>query len=248
VLTAAQSLSEKSNGAFDATVGPLVKLWRRARREQQMPSSGRLEEARSAVGYQHLKLDPAARTARLERPGMRLDLGGIAAGYAMDEALAVLRSQGVSRALLDASGDIVVGDPPPHQRGWRIGVAPRSADGPPSQYVLLSNSAVTTSGDAFQHVEIGGKRYSHIVDPHTGLGLTDRSAVTLIAHDGITADSYATAVCVLGPKRGLELVEATPGAAALIVREVEGKVDTHQSATWKDALAPPKHAADKPGT
>ncbi len=169
---------------------------------------------------------------------MRLDLGGIAAGYAMDEALAVLRSQGVTRALLDASGDIVVGDPPPGERGWRIGVAPQTADGPPSQYVVLSNASVTTSGDAFQHVEIGGKRYSHVVDPHTGLGLTDRSAVTLIARDGITADSYATAVSVLGPKRGLELVEATPGAAALIVRDVEGKIETHESRLWKDVTAP----------
>jgi len=271
VLTAAGQLSEKSDGAFDVTVGPYVKLWRRARREKELPSPQRLAEARAAVGYKHLKfgnpvepLDPvrstepgkpaapvksaapakpvaagpAAHTVRLTEPHMRLDLGGIAAGYAIDEALAVLRAHVVTRALVDASGDIVVGDPPPGARGWRIGIAPLSTSGPPSRFAILSNAAVTTSGDAFQHVEIAGQRYSHIVDPHTGLGLTDRSSVTVIARDGITADSFATAVSVLGPKRGLELVEAEPAAAALIVRQVEGQVETHESRRLRDYVEP----------
>jgi thiamine biosynthesis lipoprotein len=135
----------------------------------------------------------------------------------------VLHKHGITRAMVDSSGDIVVGDPPPGARGWRIGIAPLSTDGPPSRFAILSNASVTTSGDAFQNVEIAGRRYSHIVDPHTGLGLTDRGSVTVIARDGMTADSFATAVSVRGPKRGLELVEAEPGAAALMVRQVAGK-------------------------
>jgi len=261
VLSAAQMVSEKSGGAFDVTVGPYVRLWRRARREHELPSHERMAEARAAVGYKHLMLGktvdhakvadatPAAQTARLTVPGMRLDLGGIAAGYAIDEALAVLRKHGVNRAMIDASGDIVVGDPPPDTRGWKIGIAPLSTEGPPSRFAILANASVTTSGDAFQNVEIAGKRYSHIVDPHTGLGLTDRSSVTVIARDGLTADSFATAVSVLGPKRGLELIESEPGAAALIVRAVVGKangdVETHESRRLGEYVEPVASKGDR---
>ncbi len=153
---------------------------------------------------------------------MRLDLGGIAMGYAVDEALKVLRDRGITRALVDASGDIGVSDPPPGKDGWTIGVVPLSAAGTPSREIVLANAAVTTSGDAFQHVTIDGTRYSHIVDPRTGLGLTDQSGVTVIAPDCTTADSMATAVSVMGPTAGLEFVEATPAAAAFIVRAGEG--------------------------
>ena len=98
--------------------------------------------------------------------------------------------------------------------------------------LLLSNAAVTTSGDAFQHVEIAGNRYSHIVDPHTGLGLTDRSSVTIIARDCMTADSLATAASVLGPRAGLELVAATPGAEGLFVRQPKTELEIQQSRGW----------------
>jgi thiamine biosynthesis lipoprotein len=234
VLSRAQELSQRSDGAFDITVGPIVRLWRRARRQKELPDPQLLAAARSAVGYEHLKLDPHERTAMLTREGMRLDAGGIGAGYAVDEVLAVLREHGISRAMVNASGDIGVSDPPPNAAGWKIGIAPLDKpDGPPSRYLLLANAAVTTSGDAFQAVEIGGQRYSHIVDPKTGLGLTDPMSVTVVARDCITADSYATAVCVLGPERGLKLIEATPGAAALIVRRVNGQLKTQESLSFK---------------
>jgi FAD:protein FMN transferase len=223
VLSRSQRLAEQTAGAFDVTVGPYVRLWRRARRDKQMPSPERLAQARAAVGYKHLQLDSKHCTAELLRPRMILDLGGIAMGYAIDEALAVLASHGISRALVDGSGDIAAGESPPDAAGWRIGVAPLGAEGTPSRYVLLSRAALTTSGDAFQYVEIGGERYSHIVDPKTGLGLTTRTGVTIIAKDCITADSLATAVSVLGPQAGLKLVEKTAGAAALIVRATATK-------------------------
>jgi thiamine biosynthesis lipoprotein len=239
VLSRAQDLARRSEGAFDVTVGPLVKLWRRARRAKEFPSPARLAEARAAVGYEHLRLDPKTHTATLVQPGMRLDLGGIAMGYAADEALAVLRKHGVTRALIDGSGDIVVGDPPPDASGWKIGIAPLdSKAGPPSRYVLLANAAVTTSGDAWQYVELNGRRYSHIVDPHTGLGLTTRSSVTIIARDCITADSLATAVSVLGPTKGLALVGETPGTAAFIVTQEAGHANTFASPNLEKFLAP----------
>jgi thiamine biosynthesis lipoprotein len=229
VLTRSQTLAEQSGGAFDVTVGPYVRLWRRARREKQMPSPQRLAEARAAVGYQSLKLDEKQHTAQLLKPHMRLDLGGIAMGYAVDETLKLLRGMGIPRALVDASGDIGVSDPPPGKSGWTIDVVPLSADGTPTRKILLANAAVTTAGDAFQHVVLDGKRYSHIVDPHTGLGLTDRSGVTVIAGDCITADGLDTAVAAMGPKAGLELIEKTPGAAAFILRATDGQPEIYQS-------------------
>jgi thiamine biosynthesis lipoprotein len=218
VLAASHDLSLRTDGAFDVTIGPCVRLWRRSKRQKQLPTDEQLAAARAAVDYRNLRLDTTHRTAQLVAPHMRLDLGGIAMGYAVDEALQVLRNHGVSSALIDASGDIGVSDPPPGKDGWTIRVVPLSADGTPTREITLSNAAVTTSGDAFQYVELGGQRYSHIVDPRTGLGLTDRIGVTVIARDCITADSLATAVSVLGPQPGLELVESTPGAAAFIVR------------------------------
>lgn len=218
VLAQAEDLSKKTGGAFDVTVGPVVRLWRRARRQKEMPDPERLKEALAAVGYQKVRLDEKNQTATLAREGMRLDLGGIAKGYAGDEALKILREHGISRAIIDASGDLVLGDPPPGKTGWRIGIAPlEKVDGPPSKILEIANASVATSGDAFQFVEIAGKRYSHIVNPKTGLGLTERSSVTVIAPTGIQADSLASAVSVLGPEAGLKLIESTEKTAALIV-------------------------------
>ncbi len=165
---------------------------------------------------------------------MRLDLGGIAMGYTVDEVLKLLAKEGITRALVDASGDIGVNDPPPGQEGWKIGIAPMVPGGPPSRMLVLAHGAVTTSGDAFQYVEIAGKRYSHIINAKTGLGLTDRSAVTVVAPDCITADSLTKAVLVLGPKAGLELIDSKPGIAAMIVRAPEGKAEIYESARVKD--------------
>lgn len=219
LLSRSKDLWEKSDGAFDVTVGPVVRLWRKARRSKRLPDPDQLAEARRAVGSQHMRIDRERGTVELLQPGMRLDLGGIAQGYAADEALRVLKEHGITRALIDASGDIVVGDAPPGRKGWRIAVAPLDQAGEgTSRNLLLSNAAVTTSGDAYQRIEIDGARYSHIIDPQTGLGLTTPSSVTVIAPDGLTADSLASAVSVLGPERGLELIERTAGTAALIVR------------------------------
>lgn len=217
VLRTAQELAEATDGAFDVTVGPLTKLWRRARRQKEMPSAERLAEALRATGYVHLSLDAEAQTAALSREGMRLDLGGIAVGYACDEAQRVLQAAGITSALIDGSGDFVVGDPPPGEAGWRLALAP-GEDGAPRAVLLLSHCAVTTSGDAFQHVEIDGVRYSHIVDPHTGLGLTDQISATVVAPSGIQADSLATTLCVLGPERGLQFIESMPHTEGLLLR------------------------------
>ena len=217
VLSTAQELSKASDGAFDITVGPVVQLWRHARRTQQLPDPAELAAARAKVGYQKVELDPHRRAVRLLTPGMQLDLGGIAKGYAADEALKILREKfGITRALVAAAGDITCGDPPPEKDGWTVDIAPIAAGQKP-RHLRLANAAVSTSGDLEQFVEIGGVRYSHIVDPKTGLGVTGRRSVTVVARNGVTADSMTKAVMLMTPEKGLALVEKTPGAAAYTV-------------------------------
>jgi thiamine biosynthesis lipoprotein len=230
VLERAQEIGRKTDGAFDVTVGPIVRLWRKARRTRKLPDAEELKRALALVGYEKMKLDPAKRTVQLLVMGMLLDLGGIAKGYAADAALEVLRGHGIRRALVAAGGDIRVGEPPPGKRGWKIGIAPlkKPAD-PPDHFVLLVNAGVSTAGDAHQFVEIDGKRYSHIVDPRTGQALQGRRSVTVIAANDTTADVLDTALCVLGPERGLKLIEAGNGLAALYVFENDGKVITRPS-------------------
>ncbi len=218
VLAASQELTRRTDGAFDITIGPVVQLWRRARRRHELPNAQRLARARMLVGFEKLRLDPEKKTAQLSKKGMLLDLGGIAKGYAADQALDVLKKHGIRSALVAASGDIAVSATPPGRMGWRVGIAPLdSPKKPPWRYLSLHDAAVSTSGDAEQHVEIGGKRYSHIVDPRTGMGLTGRHSVTVVACNATNSDSMATAISVLGPERGLKLAESIDGVAVLFV-------------------------------
>jgi thiamine biosynthesis lipoprotein len=230
VLKRAEDLSQRSDGAFDVTVGPFVNLWRRARRQHQLPDPARLAQARQAVGYQHMRLNAKAQTVELLVPNMRLDLGGIAKGYAIDEALRTLKHRGIKQALVEGGGDVRVTEPPPGKKGWRFDLSSLDAtNAPPDRFLLLKNAAISTSGDLYQRLEIDGKRYSHIVDPRTGIGLTDHSLVSVIAHDSITADSLTKVVSVLGPEKGLEFIEATPGVAVRIMREPGEKIQTYES-------------------
>lgn len=239
VLQLSQAVAEKSDGAFDITIGPLVNLWRRARRKHELPSPELIAELRARVGFRQLRLDPNARTAELLIPEMRLDVGGIAKGVAVDEALKVLRAHGITSALVAASGDIGASDAPPGQPGWKIEVATLDApDAPAAQVVLLRHSAVSTSGDTFQRVEIGGVRYSHIVDPRTGIGLTDHSLVTILGPDCTTTDSWETTLSLLGPERGLALIETIPHTAARIVRQPGEQIEVHESSRWQTLASP----------
>jgi len=198
-----------------------------------MPDADRLVEAKAAVGHQFVNLDENAETVRLTKPDMLLDAGGIAKGYAADAALAILKHHGITRALVNASGDIAFGDPPPGKSGWKMGVAPLAADDEPSRVFLLANCASATSGDAYQHVVIDGQRYSHIVDPRTGLGLTQPSSVTVFAPTCMAADSLASAVSVLGPEKGFELIDKKCHTAALVIRVENDQPKVYESAKLK---------------
>jgi len=219
VLRAAQRVAFRTEGAFDVTVGPLTRLWRWAMRRGRLPLAEELERAREAVGYRYILLDSTGQSVHLTRPAMRLDLGGIAKGYAVDEALKVLAAYGVTRALVDGGGDIRVGDPPPDESGWRIELTTVDAEGQRNRDErILVHSAIATSGAAYRYVEVDGIRYSHILDPRTGMGLTDDRLVTVIAPTGMRADALASAVSVLGLDDGLALVAEMPGVAVRIVQ------------------------------
>jgi thiamine biosynthesis lipoprotein len=231
VLRASQAMARASDGAFDVTAGPLTMLWRAARRHHEAPDSATLDEARTRVGYERLHLDEQRRAVTLRSTGMQIDLGGIAKGFAADAAAATLAVHGVNQALIAAGGDIVVRDAPPGAAGWRVAIAgiERSNGGE----LTLANAAVSTSGDAEQFVELQGVRYSHIIDPRTGRALTGRSSVTVVANDGTTSDSLATAVSVMGPEAGLRLVDATPGACARFTR-IEHEPRVYTSTRWRE--------------
>lgn len=216
VLSKAQYFAEITGGAFDVTVGPVVRLWRRARRQRELPDPERLAEALSRVGYRKLNLFPDEQAVALLVEGMQLDLGGIAKGFAGQEALALLRQLGIDRALVDIGGDICLGDPPPDMPGWRVAIEPLRPDDPP-QILVLSRCAIATSGDTQRFVIIGGQRFSHIVDPRTGWAMTGNMSVTVVAPDGTTADAMASALRVLGPEKGFPIVDSLPGVAACVL-------------------------------
>ncbi len=240
VLERARQVSEATNGAFDITIGPVSRLWRRSRRRGELPPPDRLEEALRLVDYRSVQLAPDRQCVTLLQGSIMLDLGGIGKGYAIDEALSVLRQHGADKALVDASGDIGLGDAPPGSPGWRIAIASPEPNAPPEGFLWLANVAIAQSGDLWQHVEIEGKRYSHIVDPRTGLGLTDRSSVTVVAASAMTADAFASGVSILGPERGLTLIESMPGVAARYVHAPEGKVRSYVSSAWKELKPAPR--------
>lgn len=217
VLSHGQELSRQTDGSFDLTVGPLSRLWRIARFRKKMPPEEKLVAALNRVGYQSMRLSPKDRTGILRTPGMVLDLGGIAKGYAADRMMETLREKGLSRCLIDAGGDLVIGDPPRDSKGWRVEIGGRKH--PDLPILHLSNLAVATSGDLEQFVTLNGKRYSHLIDPGTGLGLTTQCQVTVVAPTGLQADSLASACLVMGLEKSKKLLESKGGIKAYYLRK-----------------------------
>jgi thiamine biosynthesis lipoprotein len=200
VLTRAREVSERSNGAFDVTVGPLIQIWRPVRRSGTLPDLVDIRRAKLLVGWRNMNLDWATKTVRLTRKGMRLDLGGIGKGYAADEAQRVLKKRGITRAMVEMGGDIVVSGPPPGTKGWTIRV-PNAGDTQGPIDLQFANCGISTSGDTEQFVVVNGIQYSHVVDPRTGMALTNRIQATVVAKDGFTSDPLSTALTVIEPSQ-----------------------------------------------
>jgi len=225
LLRRGMEVAEETNGAFDMTCGPLVRLWRKTWKRGQAPSAAHLEAARSLVDRRALKLSPDGKNAQLLKPGMSLALGGIAKGYAVDQAIAAIRQAGIASALVDAGGDIYALGSPPYRDKWLVGVRdPAHPDDILPRALAVANQAVATSGDYLQGVKVGGRIYSHILDPRTGQPVEKMASVTVVAPDATTADAYATAASVLGPKKAIEFGESHPGVEIMVIHRQGGRL------------------------
>ncbi|HVZ55073.1 MAG TPA: FAD:protein FMN transferase [Chitinophagaceae bacterium] len=227
-----------SRGSFDVSIGALTHCWRAARAAHRFPDRREIRRARRAGGFRHLDLDPKACTLQWDCAGMQLDLGGIVKGYAAQRVIDFLRGQGITCALADAGGDLAVLGTPPGQRGWRIGVnLPGQADSLWRTPLQLDHGAVATSGDLYRYILHRGRRYSHLIDPRTGYGVTTGRNVTVVATDGAEADWLATACSILPLRRARRLADAR-GAALLIAEAHKGRIRTYPNAAWVRLLPP----------
>jgi len=224
VLQRAIRFSEITDGTFDVTVGPLVDLWRAAGQTDEPPTEEALAEARRKVGFQKLILDDKAMTVRFAEEGMRIDLGGIAKGYAVDKAVEAMRKRGALGGMVDLGGNIrCFGRAPRGQEKWRIGVQDPNVspdDLNPSKYLLvleIADASAATSGDYRRFAVVKGRRQSHILDTHSGRSADKLVSDTIIAPDATSADALSTAVNILGPEAGMALIERLPGVEAILI-------------------------------
>jgi len=224
VVKFAKGWWKKTSGAFDPTIRPALILWRIASRDDEMPADEDVEAERELIGADKIEIDEAEHTVRLAKEGMSLDLGGIAKGYIVDQAIAVLREHGIRSATVDAGGDIYLLGCKPAQAGkpggesWSVGVEnPPPRDEPYSIVLNVTDAAVATSGGYRRNLYIEDKRYSHIIDPRTGRPAEHVASATVIAPDLTTADALATALCVLGPDDGIKIIDNLDATEALIL-------------------------------
>ncbi len=228
---------KRSGGAFDVSIGPLSKLWRKARKEKIFPAPVAISEALKKVGAQNILLDTVHQQVKLVQPGMQLDFGGIGQGYIAQKVIEKLSAAGIKQALVNASGDIVLSGAPPGTPGWIVAVnPPRSGDDVLEKMIQAQNKSVITSGDVYQYIEKDGKRYSHIIDHRTGYGVQHQRNVTIITADGTTADWLATACSILSLKKAKRLARSQK-AELLIAQWKNEKIVCYQtkgfSRYWK---------------
>lgn len=236
LLIVSEMAAKKSRHTFDITIGPLSRLWRGVRKEARFPSKEEVSLAKSKTGMQHLLIDSAAKKVTLTKAGMQLDLGGIAKGYVAQKVIGFLRAKGIASALADAGGDLACSQPPPGKKGWTVGInVPESITDMLPQTIEISNRSVATSGDLYQYIEHNGKRYSHIIDPRSGYGVSFRRNVTIVASDGPTADWLATACSILSLRQCKKLANEMK-AGLLITQLKDGRVSYRMNKDMKKRL------------
>jgi len=225
ILQRALEAARLSKGSYDVSIGPVVKLWRQARKRKVFPNADTLTATLQKTGWRYIHLDTLHQSVWLEKPGMQLDLGGLGKGFVAQAALDLLQDHGFPSSMVNAGGKIAIGQSPPGKQGWVIGInAPGEKEQLLSGFLLLHDISIATSGDIYQYVELNGKRYSHIVDPKTGIGLTHSRNVTAIAADGTAADWLATACSILPLRKSLQLIRHFPGAALFVTENRNGKI------------------------
>jgi thiamine biosynthesis lipoprotein len=233
VIEKSLEMSKRSGGAFDITFAVMRGLWKFDEDlDPKLPAREELERRRKLIDYREVAVDPAARTVKLRRADMKLGLGGIAKGYAVDRCAAVLRASGFGDFMVQAGGDLYVSGSK-GQASWMVGV--RDPRGPPNAIIArmaIKDHAFSTAGDYERAFVLEGKRYHHIIDPKTGFPATASREVTIFAPTALLADALDDAVFILGPQKGLALVESYPDCAALIV-DADNKVWTSKALEGK---------------
>ena len=218
-----------SFGRFDITIGPLSQLWRTSRKKKELPALDQIEQARKACGWDKVQLipdpnevgssdDSLQQMVSLKSPGLRLDVSGLATGYIIDRMFEAMVATGTESILINAGGDIRVGKAPPGRDGWRVDVAGLGLNAPLFATYLVSDCAVTTSGDLYQYVEIDGRRFSHFIDPFSGSPIERRQSVTVFAATALDADAGATALAVMGMELGAEQFPKLPLGKAIFMQ------------------------------
>lgn len=237
-LAAAQHWSTVSGGAFDLTVGPLMKVWGFYRKQGTVPGEAQLTSLRSAIGFRNLRLDPATRSVRFLDPGVELDPGGIGKGFAVEAALRLLRQSGVSAAMLSAgSSTIGAVGAPPGATGWRVLAHDPRAAGHQVSTILLRDTTLSTANCAEKNFVLSGHRYCHIMNPHTLRPVENVQQVTIVDPSGTASDALSNALFVLPVSRSTHLLRTLPRDSALIVTGV----DDHRVCTairWRQPIAP----------
>ena len=224
----------QSKGAYDISIGPLSSLWRNARKAKLFPEASTVLATKKLVGLNQVKINKRLGTIFLPNANMQLDFGGIAKGYIAQWVINFLKANGIQQALVDAGGDIVMSGAPLTQQGWLIGVnLPETTDQLLNKKLQLSNCSVATSGDVYQFIEYKGVKYSHIINPLTGYGVTNLRNVTIIAKTGATADWLATACSIL-PIQEAKQLAISHQAALLITTLKNGKLVFEATPSFKN--------------
>jgi len=223
---------ERSGKTFDITIGALTQLWRKAKKENRLPSETEINAAKELTGFKNLSINERSKTISFKKQGVRLDFGGIVPGYAAQRVIDFLKTKNINIALADASGDIVMSDAPPRKDGWTIGInLPENENEIWGKKLELKNFAVSTSGDVYRYTIHNGKKYSHIIDPKTGYGVISKRNVTVITKYGADADWLATACSILPIKRALKL--AKKEHASILIATMSGeKIVTYKSKSF----------------
>jgi FAD:protein FMN transferase len=226
MIVRSQRAWERSGKTFDVSIGALTHLWRRAVKENRFPSEVEIKTAKQAAGFGNIVTYLKRNTFHFSKKGIIFDFGGIVKGYAAQKVIDHLKTKNISIALADAGGDIAMSDPPPGKNGWNIAInLPEQENELMDQQLELKNCAVATSGDVYNYILHNGKKYSHIIDPRTGYGVTSQRNVTVIAKDGATADWLATACSILPVEKALALARKE-NASLLIATIKNGKIFT----------------------
>ena len=214
------SVSQLTNGLFDVSIAPLLEIWGFYRGEPSIPDTDAVDQAKSLVDYTKIRIRG---DSIIIQPGMRIDFGGIAQGFAADRAGDILRQNHVKSAIIDIGGEILTLGQSPEKRPWRVGIRnPRG--GGVIETISIRDAAVSTSGDYEKFFSIGSERYPHILNPHTGLPARDFASVTVLADNAAFADAMSTATAVMGATRGLQFLDSL-GIKGIIYYEHNGKLE-----------------------